>query len=75
MNKKHIASLSLAAILVAGALAIAEAPKQPVAPPPLDPRIDRLLEQNEKILKTQDEILKKLDEIDKGLLQVRRRTS
>jgi hypothetical protein len=40
-----------------------------------DPRIDKLIQQNEQILKNQAEILKRLDKIDQDLLQLRRRVS
>ena len=43
--------------------------------PPVDPRIDKLLEQNEKILKNQDDILKQLADLKEGVLQIRRRSS
>ena len=42
---------------------------------PADPRIDKLLEQNEKILKNQDDILKQLADLKEGVLQIRRRSS
>ena len=78
MNAKYVAIFVLAAGLVAGSLFIAQAQsetKPPVAPVAADPRIDKLLEQNEKILKNQDEILKELADIKEGVLQVRRRSS
>lgn len=40
-----------------------------------DPRIDRLIEQNEQILKTQQEILKSLEALRSDVLQLRRRSS
>lgn len=40
-----------------------------------DPRLDKLLEQNERILKNQEEIKQRLDKISQDLLQLRRRLS
>ena len=76
MNAKYVATFALAAGLVAGSLFLAQAQSdvKPVAPAP-DARIDKLLEQNEKILKNEDEILKKLADIQEGVLQARRRSS
>jgi hypothetical protein len=74
MNAKYIAIFALAAGLVAGSLFIAQA-QSDVKPAAPDARIDKLLEQNEKILKNQDTILKELDEVKEGVLQVRRRSS
>jgi hypothetical protein len=73
--KKIVIALGIAAALAVGTFVLAQAPPpaQPKTPP--DPRIDKLLEQNEQILKNQTEILKQLDEIKAGLTQVRRRTS
>ena len=76
MNTKYVATFALAVGLVAGSLFLAQAQSdvKPVAPAP-DARIDKLLEQNEKILKNQDEILKELADIKEGVLQARRRSS
>ena len=74
MNAKYVAIFTLAAGLVAGSLFIAQAQSDVKLPAP-DARIDKLLDQNEKILKNQDSILKELDEIKEGVLQVRRRSS
>jgi hypothetical protein len=74
MNAKYVAIFTLAAGLVAGSLFIAQA-QSDVKPAAPDPRIDKLLDQNEKILKNQDEILKELADIKEGVLQVRRRSS
>jgi len=76
MNAKYVATFALAAGLVAGSLFLAQAQSdvKPVAPAP-DARIDKLLEQNEKILKNQDEIIKTLADIKEGVLQARRRSS
>jgi hypothetical protein len=70
MNVKLIAllvALALTGLYLAHA---AEEDKRPA-----DPRIDKLLEQNEQILRNQAEILKRLDKIDQDLLQLRRRVS
>lgn len=74
MNIKHVAILALAAGLIAGSLFIthAQGENKPAAS---DPRIDKLIEQNEKILKNQDEILKQLGELKEGVVQLRRRSS
>jgi hypothetical protein len=74
MDAKYVAIFTLAAGLVAGSFFIAQA-QSDVKPPAPDPRIDKLLDQNEKILKNQDEILKELADIKEGVLQVRRRSS
>ena len=76
MNTKYIAIFALVAGLVGGSLFMAQAQSdvKPVAPAP-DARIDKLLEQNEKILKNQDEIIKTLADIKEGVLQARRRSS
>lgn len=74
MNTKLVAILALAAALVAGSLFVAQAQNQTKLPP-ADTRIDKLLEQNEKILKNQDEILKQLGDLKEGVLQLRRRSS
>jgi hypothetical protein len=77
MNAKYVAIFALAAGLIAGSLFVAEAQSEskPVAPAAADSRIDKILDQNEKILKNQDEILKDLADIKEGVLQVRRRSS
>lgn len=74
MKAKYIAIFTLAVGLIAGSLFIAQAQTE-VKPPVPDPRIDKLLDQNDKILKNQDEILKQLADIKEGVLQVRRRSS
>ena len=50
MNAKYVAIFALAAGLIAGSLFIAQA-QSDVKPSAPDSRIDKLLEQNEKILK------------------------
>lgn len=74
MNIKNIAIFVLVAGLIAGSLFIAQAQSEN-KPAVFDPRIDKLIEQNERILKNQDEILKQLGEVKEGVLQMRRRTS
>ena len=74
MKAKYIAIIALAAGLIAGSLFVVQAQSE-VKPAEPDKRIDKLLEQNEKILKNQDEILKELADIKEGVLQVRRRSS
>lgn len=74
MNIKNVAIFVLAAGLIAGSLFIAQAQSEN-KPAAADPRIDKLIEQNDKILKTQDEILKQLGEVKEGVLQIRRRSS
>jgi hypothetical protein len=73
MKKHHIASLATAALLIAGTWAVAQS-QAPVAVKP-DPRIDRLLEQNDQIMKAQQDILKALTELKTDMTQLRRRSS
>lgn len=74
MNTKIVAIFVLAAGLIAGSFFYAQAQSENKSPAP-DPRIDKLIEQNEKILKNQDEILKQLADVKEGVLQLRRRSS
>ena len=74
MNIKIVAILALAAGLIAGSLFISHAQGESKSAAP-DPRIDKLIEQNEKILKNQEEILKQLADVKEGVLQIRRRSS
>ena len=73
MNTKTFMTVAVAALLVAGTFAIAQAPTQPK--PPADPRIDKLLEQNEKILQNQQDILKQLGDVKESITWLRRRSS
>jgi hypothetical protein len=73
MNTKYVAIFTLAAGLVAGSLFMAQA-QSDVKPPAADPRVDKLLDQNEKILKNQEEILQDLADLKKGVLQLRVRS-
>jgi hypothetical protein len=76
MNTKFAAIFALAVGLVAGSLFMAQAQTQPTAkPPPPDPRIDKVIEQNDQILKNQDQIIKDLNDLKEGVLQLRRRSS
>jgi hypothetical protein len=74
MNTKFVPILALAVGLVAGSLFVARAQSE-TKPAPPDARIDKLLEQNEKVLKNQDDILKALADLKEGVLQLRRRSS
>ena len=70
--KKIAVALCIAAA-IAGTFVVAQA-QNPAKPPP-DPRIDKLLEQNEQILKNQDEIFKTLANMKESLLILKRRSS
>jgi hypothetical protein len=74
MNTKFVPILTLAVGLIAGSLFVAQAQSE-TKPAPPDTRIDKIVEQNEKILKTQDDILKALADLKEGVLQIRRRSS
>jgi hypothetical protein len=71
MYSKIVATLAVAAAIIAGSL-LAQAQDKAKEN---DPRLDKVLEQNEKILKNQELIIKSLDEIRQDLLQIRRRSS
>jgi hypothetical protein len=73
MNAKYVAVFTLAAGLIAGSLFVAQA-QSDVKPAAADPRVDKLLDQNEKILKNQEEILQDLADLKKGVLQLRVRS-
>ncbi len=70
MNTKLLVAVAL--IAVAGLYFVRAADE---AKPAADPRIDKLIQQNEQIMKTQDEILKQIQELKEGVLQLRRRSS
>ena len=74
MNTKFVPILMLAVGLVAGSLFVAQAQSEPKPASP-DARIDKLIEQNDKILKGQNDILKALTDLKEGVLQIRRRSS
>lgn len=64
---------TLAGLLAAAALAAA--PQQGDGKATADPRLDKVIEQNDQILKNQQEILKSLGELRQEVLQIRRRSS
>ena len=79
MNSKLIIALGVAAGLGIGALSWSQAADQGGAGKP-DPRVDKLLEQNELILKNQADILKNqaemmksLQQLETGVMSIRRR--
>jgi hypothetical protein len=79
MKTKFFATIAVAALLVAGTFAVAQAPTPTTKP---DPRIDKVLDQNalilknqEQILKNQEEMIKSLSTIQEGMIQLRRRSS
>jgi len=72
MKTKLLISVCVAVALAVG-IALAQEKEQ--TKPGTDPRIGKLVEQNEQIIKTQQEILQRLEKIEQGLLQVRRRGS
>jgi hypothetical protein len=73
MKTKLFATVCVA-LALAAAIAFAQ-DKEPARAAKPDPRIDKLIEQNEQILKNQQEILDRLGKIETGLTQVRRRGS
>ena len=73
MNKTRLV-LCLAALFVAGGLYLAHAQTAP-APKDGDPRLDKIITQNEQILKNQDDLKKTLDSLRQDVLQLRRRSS
>jgi thiamine kinase-like enzyme len=72
MNNKLVASAIVAVLLVAGSLMV-RANGEPKSQ--ADPRLDKVIEQNDKILKNQEEILKALGDLRQDILQLRRRSS
>lgn len=68
-------SKTLVLIAVLGLTGLVIAQTQDTSRPAADPRIDKLLEQNERILKNQEEIKQRLEKISQDLLQLRRRLS
>jgi uncharacterized protein HemX len=73
MNAKVLTAVALAAVLALGGLVMTHAQVQ--VKKDADPRIDKVLEQQEQILKNQQDILKQLGELKEGLMQLRRRSS
>jgi cell division protein FtsX len=72
MKIKHILITVVLAALLAGGLLVTAQTESKTQP---DPRIGKVLEQNEQILKNQEEIKKTLEEVRRDLLQLRRRSS
>jgi hypothetical protein len=72
MNPKTLATFCIAAVLVAGTYVLAQSTGNSTGG---DPRLDKILEQNEKILKNQDEILKQLGVINERIFVMYRRSS
>lgn len=68
-------SKTLVLIAVLGLTGLVIAQTHEASRPTADPRIDKLLEQNERILKNQEEIKQRLEKISQDLLQLRRRLS
>ena len=69
----NVKTLALIATVALTGLYFAHAADEPKAK--LDPRIDKLIEQNDQILKNQDDIKKTLNQLSQDLLQLRRRSS
>jgi len=69
MKTKLFATIAVAAMLVGGGLAIAQMPAQ--SPPKSDPRIQKLLDQNEEILKNQEDIKAQLSDIKDTLADLK----
>ena len=72
MNKKTLAALCITAALVASTFVLAQSTGSSTGG---DPRIDKILEQNEKILKNQEAILKELSEVKEWVNWLRRRST
>ena len=64
----------IAVAVLVGTWVVAQTPK-PAQPLLDDPRIGKILEQNEKVLKNQEEILKSLGEIRQTLTVLKFRSS
>jgi len=71
MNRTTLATLAIATVLIAGSFVLAQSSGSSSG----DPRIDRIIEQNEKILKNQEEIQKQLSQIRDWVDWLRRRSS
>ena len=71
MKLNRIGAVVVAVVVLVGTWVVAQTP---VAAPTADPRIGKILEQNEKVLKNQDEILKQLAEIRQELTVLKFRT-
>ena len=76
MNTKWIAALAVAVALTAGALMVAQAQNQPkVAVAQADVKLDKIIQQNEKILSNEEEILKAISQLREDVLILKRRSS
>jgi hypothetical protein len=75
MKIKHLlVILVMAALYVGSIMVFAQGDTKPASAQP-DPRIDKLLQQNEQILKNQEDIKKQLESLKQDILQLRRRAS
>lgn len=72
MNQKLLTAICLAGALAAATYVYAQNQTKPA---PADPRLDKLIEQNEQILKNQQEIINQLKDLKEGVTQLRRRSS
>jgi hypothetical protein len=72
MKKTTLVTLAVAAVLAAGSFVLAQSSANSSGG---DPRLDKIIEQNEKILKNQDEILKQLNIINENVFILKRRSS
>jgi stress response protein YsnF len=73
--KKIVAVFCIVAALAAGTFVLGQAQQNQPKATASDPRLDKLIEQNEQILRNQQEILNQLKDIKEGVLQLRRRSS
>ena len=74
MKWNRIGGITVAVAVLVGTWVVAQTPAAPGGASPTDPRIGKILEQNEKVLKNQDEILKQLTEIRQELTVLKFRT-
>jgi hypothetical protein len=70
MNKTTFIVVAVAALLVAGSFGLSQASTSSG-----DPRLDQIIEQNEKILKNQEDMQKQLAQIKDWVDWLRRRSS
>ncbi|MGD0016140.1 MAG: hypothetical protein ABSC38_01285 [Verrucomicrobiia bacterium] len=76
MNTKWIAILVVTVALVAGALMVAQAQNQPkAAAAQADAKLDKIIQQNEKILSNQGTILGAIADLRESILILKRRSS
>ena len=73
MNHKVLTTLAVAAVIAVGGLFISKASGE--TKPASDPRVDKLIQQNEQILKNQQDIMKTLEQLRTEITQLRRRSS